>query len=60
MTVTAASVYGHPSVDVLEGGQSLRIWPSGRYGSLIAMSVADWRALSNLVNSEILAAGTVR
>lgn len=60
MTVTAAAVAGKPSVDVLAGGRDLRIWPTGRYGSLITMSVEDWRALSNIVNTEILAAGTTR
>ncbi|WP_136244885.1 pentapeptide repeat-containing protein [Mycobacterium intracellulare] len=53
MTVTAAAVAGKPSVDVLAGGRDLRIWPTGRYGSLITMSVEDWRALSNIVNTEI-------
>lgn len=53
LTVAAASQPGAPTVSVLDGGRSLRIWPTGSKGALISMSVKDWRVLAEVVQAAI-------
>jgi len=53
LTVAAASQPGAPTVSALDGGRSLRIWPTGSKGALISMSVKDWRVLAEVVQAAI-------
>lgn len=53
LTVAAGSEPGAPTAHVLDGGRSLRIWPTGHKGALISMSVKDWRVLAEVVQAAI-------
>lgn len=56
LTVAAASRDGEPIADVLDGGRSLRIWPTGHGGALITMTVEDWHVLAAAVQVALVEA----
>lgn len=49
---TASACIGEPEIDV-EPGRPLRIWPGGRPGVLLTISVVDWYTLVAAVNEKL-------